>query len=190
MRRIVSLMAVLVLAWLPVLPAAVPQKPAGIDYKLQSQELTVTDEKPGYEAHSEPERALEEYEQISDEELEKSQHDYYLLARLAMAEAESEGLFGKAAVVKVVLNRVDSPYFPDSVKGVIFQPGQFSSVSDGRWDAVEPDEECYVAVQAVFEGWTDAACEGATYFTRWNPSGWHHRALQYIGRMGAHAFYN
>ena len=188
MRRITSLMAVLVLVWLPVIPAAAPQNPAGIDYKLQSQELTTAGEKPGYEVHSEPERALEEYEQITDEELQQCRSDYYLLAKMAMAEAESEDLYGKAAVVKVALNRLESPQFPDTLQEVIYQPGQFSCIQDGRYAAAEPNEDCYLAVEIVLEGWDEVG--GALYFERsGNPDSWHAQHLDYIVTIGRHDFY-
>jgi N-acetylmuramoyl-L-alanine amidase len=54
-----------------------------------------------------------------------------LLARLVRAEAEGEPYAGKVAVATVVLNRVDSSQFPDTVSGVIYQKGQFSPVSNG-----------------------------------------------------------
>jgi N-acetylmuramoyl-L-alanine amidase len=55
-----------------------------------------------------------------------------LLARLVRAEAEGEVYAGKVAVAVVVLNRVDSPDFPDTVTDVIYQKGQFSPVSNGE----------------------------------------------------------
>ena len=54
--------------------------------------------------------------------------DAYMLAKIAMAEAESEDTEGKALVMLVVLNRVWSDEFPDTIAGVIFQDGQFSPI--------------------------------------------------------------
>ena len=67
--------------------------------------------------------------------------DAYMLAKIAMAEAESEDTEGKALVMLVVLNRVWSDEFPDTIAGVIFQDGQFSPISNGRYDEVKPDAE-------------------------------------------------
>lgn len=53
------------------------------------------------------------------------------LMKIAMAEAESEGVEGKALVMLVVLNRVWSDDFPDTIEEVIFQPRQFSVVTEG-----------------------------------------------------------
>lgn len=55
-----------------------------------------------------------------------------LLARLVQAEAEAEPYAGKVAVATVVLNRVDSNLFPNSVSAVIHQAGQFTPVSNGQ----------------------------------------------------------
>jgi N-acetylmuramoyl-L-alanine amidase len=55
-----------------------------------------------------------------------------LMARLVRAEAESEPYAGKVAVAYVVLNRVDSSQFPNTIEGVIYQSGQFSPVSNGE----------------------------------------------------------
>lgn len=61
-----------------------------------------------------------------------------LLALLTMAEAEGESEHGQRLVIDTVLNRVDSGEFADTVHGVIYQKGQFSSMFDGRI------EQCYV----------------------------------------------
>ena len=89
--------------------------------------------------------------------------DAYMLAKIAMAEAESEDTEGKALVMLVVLNRVWSDEFPDTIAGVIFQDGQFSPISNGRYDEVKPDADCYRALQLIqIDGWDES--RGATYF--------------------------
>jgi len=89
--------------------------------------------------------------------------DSYLLCKIAMAEAESEGVKGKALVMLVVLNRVWSDEFPDTIEEVIFQKNQFSPVANGRYDAVEPDEECYEALKLIqVDHWNES--QDALYF--------------------------
>jgi N-acetylmuramoyl-L-alanine amidase len=61
-----------------------------------------------------------------------SSSDIDLMARLVRAEAESEPYAGKVAVAYVILNRVDSSSFPNSIREVIYQSGQFSPVSNGE----------------------------------------------------------
>lgn len=67
----------------------------------------------------------------------------------AMAEAEGEDTEGKALVMMVVLNRVWSDKFPDTIEDVIYQPRQFSPVGNGRFDEVEPNEDCWAALDLI-----------------------------------------
>ena len=116
-------------------------------------------------------------------------NDSDILLRIAMAEAEGEGTEGKALVMKVVLNRVESREFPNSIEDVVFQPGQFEPVlDDGRYWNVEPDAECYKALYMVqCENWDDT--EGALYFCRTGSSPWMENNTEYLFTMGNHSFY-
>ena len=117
-----------------------------------------------------------------------SGEDRELLVRLAMAEAEGEPTEGKALVMLVVLNRVDDWRFPNTVSGVIYAEGQFSPVSNGRFEAVVPDDDCYAALRLVLDGWNES--EGATYFrTTVKESTWHSRNLKELFTCGSHTFY-
>ena len=120
--------------------------------------------------------------------LSLSEESQTMLMKIAMAEAGGEDLTGKALVMNVVVNRIRDKEFPNTVEGVIFQPGQFSPVDDGRyWDMV-PDEECHKALYMVVNGWDES--KGATYF-RTNVSGetWHSEALQKLFTHGNHTFF-
>lgn len=123
-----------------------------------------------------------------DNERNLSENDKYLLAKMIMAEAESEPFTGQALVGLVILNRVDSPYFPDTVEGVIYEEGQFSPIDNGRWEAVEPDDSCKAAVDFIGTGWDES--QGATYFESiTNDSEWHEENLEYLFTKGGHKFY-
>ena len=115
--------------------------------------------------------------------------DSNILLKIAMAEAEGEGTEGKAMVMRVVLNRVEDKEFPNSVEGVVFQPGQFEPVlDDGRYWNVEPDAECYKALYMVqCENWDDT--KGALYFSRTGSSSWMEDNTEYLFTMGNHSFY-
>lgn len=119
--------------------------------------------------------------------------DSYLLAKLAMAEAEGEDTEGKALVILVVLNRVRSEEFPDTVEDVILEEHngvcQFSVTQEGgRWYRVEPDEDCYKALELVMlENWDES--EGALYFESRSDSTWHQNHLQFLFQHGKHFFY-
>lgn len=73
-------------------------------------------------------------------EVEETNKDAELLALIAVAEAEGEGDFGKILVMDTVLNRVDSPNFPNTIEDVIYQPYHFSSVWNGRIDRSYPTD--------------------------------------------------
>lgn len=119
--------------------------------------------------------------------------EVYLLAKIAMAEAEGESTKGKALVVSVILNRVQSDEFPDTVEAVLTQRTggggwQFSPMQDGgRWYTTEPDEDSYEAVEMVMNGWDES--EGALYFESSADPTWHSRNLEYLYTVGAHKFY-
>lgn len=90
--------------------------------------------------------------------------DLNLLAHLVHGEAEAEPFVGKVAVAAVILNRTQDPKFPKSVAGVVYQPGAFESVSNGRYNG-EPSAESRRAAQSALNGWDPAG--GALFF--WNP---------------------
>ena len=61
-----------------------------------------------------------------------SANDLKIMANAVHGEARGEPYIGQVAVAAVILNRVDSPSFPKTVSGVIFQPGAFTAVADGK----------------------------------------------------------
>ena len=118
----------------------------------------------------------------------QSPEDSYLLAKIAMAEAEGEDTEGKALVMLVVLNRVKADGFPDSVEDVIYQARQFSPVASGRFDRVEPDADCWLALSLIeVDGWDESM--GATYFESESESTWHEEHLEFLFQHGNHYFY-
>ena len=125
-------------------------------------------EKPVYESHSastvypnrfdtmiDPIFDVEDTEeQIAEEE---HQAELELLACLVYAEAGIEDIHGKRLVVDVVLNRVDSDRFPNTITDVIYEKNQFSTVTDGALERAfrEVTQECYDAVALELEERTD-----------------------------------
>lgn len=79
-----------------------------------------------------------------------------LLARIVRAEAENEPYSGKVAVASVVLNRVDSSEFPNSISSVIYQPGQFDPVRSGSINRPADTESKRAAVEATHNRNTSA----------------------------------
>lgn len=108
-----------------------------------------------------------------------------LMARLVEAEAKGEPFAGKVAVVDVVLNRVKSGSFPNTIQGVIYQAGQFSPVSNGSIYNT-PSE---ASIQAVEEALRNNGGNGSLYF--YNPitadSHWLD-GMETTTRIGNHIF--
>lgn len=118
-----------------------------------------------------------------------SAKESYLLARIAMAEAEGCNIRTKTLIIMCVLNRVWSDEFPDTIEEVIFQENQFSPIDNGRWDRVEPNEDCYEAVRIVMEAKYDYS-GGATYFENCaDEDNWHSRDLEYLYESEGIRFY-
>ena len=91
--------------------------------------------------------------------------DRNLLARCVYAESRGEPYTGQVAVAAVILNRVKSPKFPDTVSGVIYQPYAFTCVSDGQINYT-PDQTAYNAVDDALNGWDPT--NGCLYY--YNPA--------------------
>ena len=91
--------------------------------------------------------------------------DLNLLARLVYAESRGEPYTGQVAVASVVLNRVKSSSFPNSVAGVIYQSGAFSVVNDGQIN-LSPNDTARKAAQDAINGWDPSY--GAIYY--FNPN--------------------
>ncbi len=93
-----------------------------------------------------------------------SSSDVYLLAKLIHAEARGESYTGQVAVGAVVLNRVKSSSFPNSISGVIYQNNAFTCVNDGQIN-LSPNETAKKAAQDAMNGWDPSY--GALYY--YNP---------------------
>jgi len=88
-----------------------------------------------------------------------------MLARLIHAEARGEPFEGQVAVGAVLLNRVASASFPNSLSGVIYQPLAFESVANGQFN-LPPTAENIRAARSAINGWDPTY--GSLFF--WNPS--------------------
>ena len=90
--------------------------------------------------------------------------DHRLLAKLVYAEARGEPYKGQVAVAAVVLNRVRSASFPNTISGVIYQSGAFSCVSNGSINNT-PNSSCVRAALEAMNGWDPTG--GCLYY--YNP---------------------
>lgn len=115
-----------------------------------------------------------------------SSGDLYLLARLIHGEARGEPYKGKVAVASVVLNRVKSSSFPNTIAGVIYQSGAFDAVSDGQIN-LTPTQECINAARDAMNGWDPS--NGCLYY--YNPKTATSRWMlsrPVLLRIGRHSF--
>ncbi len=112
--------------------------------------------------------------------------DADLLARIIYGEARGEEYIGQVAVGAVVLNRVASPLFPNTVSGVIYQAGAFDAVSDGQFN-MTPNETAKRAAKDALNGWDPTG--GCLYY--YNPktatSKWMLSKTVYLS-IGNHSF--
>jgi N-acetylmuramoyl-L-alanine amidase len=115
-----------------------------------------------------------------------SSDDVYLLASVVYGEARGEPYEGQVAVAAVILNRVGNPKFPNTIAGVIYQPGAFTCVSDGQIN-LAPDETAVRAARDAMNGWDPSG--GAIYYFNPNTatSAWIW-SRPYITTIGGHRF--
>lgn len=94
-----------------------------------------------------------------------TEQDLQLMANAVYGEARGEPYEGQVAVAAVILNRLESPDFPNTISEIIFQPGAFTAVADGQiW--LTPNERAKQAVLDAMSGWDPS--ENALYY--FNPN--------------------
>lgn len=112
-----------------------------------------------------------------------SQNDIQLIANAVHGESRGEPYIGQVAVAAVILNRVNSASFPNTVSGVIFEPGAFTAVADGQiW--LTPNATSKKAVLDAINGW-DPTGEALYYFnpaTATSPWIWGRPQIKKIGK--------
>ncbi len=127
--------------------------------------------------------------QLSQEELE-------VLLKIVEAEAGCEDEEGKLLVANVILNRLNSPKFPDTIREIVFQRengvAQFSPVYDGSYGRAEVSEETVEAVGRALVG--EDISDGALYFAARNYADndrmrWFDEKLKFLFRYGGHEFF-
>ncbi len=112
----------------------------------------------------------------------------YWLSHIINAESGNQPLDGKLAVGTVIMNRVESPRFPNTIYDVIFAPNQFTPTRNGAINK-EPNEQSVVAAKLCLEGVRVGG--DALYFVnpRISPNSWAARNRPYVMTIGGHAFF-
>jgi len=117
---------------------------------------------------------------------EQESNDLYLLAKCIHAEARGESYIGQVAVGAVILNRVASPDFPNTIYGVIYQPWAFTAVHDGQIN-LEPEASAYQAATDALNGWDPTYGSLYYYNPRTATSSWIFNR-QTVTVIGKHVF--
>lgn len=125
------------------------------------------------------------HETVEDQGNKVSMEEYDALCRIVTAEANTEDIKGQILVANVILNRVASPKFPNSIQEVILSPGQFEPVTRGYFDYCEPSDLSKEAVMRALNG--EDYSQGALYFQVSEATEWGDH--QYLFRCGNHSFY-
>nr|MBQ8252809.1 cell wall hydrolase [Lachnospiraceae bacterium] len=179
-------------------PLFVVQTGGGTGYHTKEKEFAYTYEESVFclqETTSEP-RIIEGKQLVKKRLAGITASDYEILCRIVQAEAGGEDLLGQQMVADVIINRVNSPKFPNSVEAVVFQgsegKAQFSPIRDGRYYTVTVSEQTRKAVDNALEG--EDNTNGALYFvnaSKADPSNltWFENCLSFRVEHGGHRFY-
>ena len=117
-----------------------------------------------------------------------NQNDLFWLSRVIYAESGNQPLEGQMAVGIVVLNRVKSPIYPNTVEGVLAQKNQFSTYKSGQLAQRTPNESSIIAAKLVLDGGVVEEVESALYFDS-SVNSWAARNKEYAATIGNHKFY-
>lgn len=143
------------------------------------------------ERQEEEARKKAEEERRAARRIKYTDEDYQVLLRIVQAEAGICDPKGKILVADVIINRVLSGKFPDSVKAVVYQPSQFQPVSNGTINTVKVTAETIECVDRALAG--EDYSNGALYFMNRRASGsaasWFDRRLIYLFAHDGHEFF-
>ena len=143
------------------------------------------------ERQEEEARKKAEEERRAARRIKYTDEDYQVLLRIVQAEAGICDPKGKILVADVIINRVLSGKFPDSVKAVVYQPSQFQPVSNGTINTVKVTAETIECVDRTLAG--EDYSNGALYFMNRRASGsaasWFDRRLTYLFAHDGHEFF-
>lgn len=146
---------------------------------------------------SSPERTVDYSVLVNENAIYLDKESIEIMCRIVEAEAGTEDEKGRILVANVVMNRVESSRFPDTVKGVVFQKSgglyQFSPVANGRYYRVTVSEETRKAVEKVLRGKDES--QGALYFVNRYAANteymnWFDRRCTSLFSYGRHEFFS
>ena len=132
-------------------------------------------------------------------DLEKEfQQGRYLKDRMALAavmvcEADNQGRAGMLAVASVVMNRVKSDKYPNSIHDVVYQPKQFTCIERGKHDKYNHGfyryKYAFELAGKVMQGGAPRMTIATMYHADWSKPNWDYSKLERLGSIGNHVFY-
>lgn len=128
---------------------------------------------------------VKEEKQEAEESAGMSFDEYSCLCKLIEAEATSEDIIGRQMVADVVINRVKSSKFENSILDVIYEPGQFEPVMNGVFEKMIPTHDTRKAIYNALNN--EDITGGALYFQKSDDKIWGDK--KYLYRYGGHSFY-
>lgn len=187
-------------SWICVKELKINRVAASQAFRMEYLDVTLEEEKKSFlevvACVSSGQRVVD-YEVLEKEmKYQLSEQDYDSLLRIVEAEAGGEDSDGKLLVANVVLNRVNSESFPDTVTEVVMQRekgvAQFTPTVDGRFRNIAVSEETYEAVERALYG--EDISQGALYFcarkqTDANKMKWFDQNLTRLFAYGNHEFF-
>lgn len=161
---------------------------------LEQSQSQITQEEVAFKATLKAGQEATEVEEI----VIYTEEDYNALVNIVEAEATGEDVKGKILVANVVLNRVKSDRFPDTIYDVVYQENsngraQFSPIDDGRMGTLPIQDSTYEAVERALKG--EDYSNGALFFVARSLSSakavsWFDNNLQKVTEHGVHEFYS
>ena len=162
------------------------RKQAAAQTQIETLQKQILKEKQEEEA-----RKKAEEERRASRRIRYTDEDYQALLRIVQAEAGICDKRGKILVADVIINRVLSKEFPNSVKAVVYEPSQFQPVSNGAINSVKVTAETIECVDRALDG--EDYSNGALYFMNRRGSGsaaaWFDRHLTYLFAHDGHEFF-
>ena len=161
------------------------------DVKLIIEEIEIQSEIE-YHIEDSTERQINKREEIDLWDYSVTQKEYDILCRIVEAESGIQSEHGKLLTANVILNRVMSKRFPNTIEKVVFQPRQFSPINDGRYYSVIVTSETESAVKRALSG--EDYSRGALFFMARSASDesnvrWFDNSLEFLFEMEGHEFY-
>ena len=144
---------------------------------------------PETQPTTQPEEIHASEETLSPYVLTFTEEEENLLLKLGMSERGNTGCVTcMALVMRTALNRMESPKFSSTLKGVIYAQDQFTPVMDGSFENAQPDWLCEKALDIIKQGWDES--QGALYYEWCEGTSWHSQNLNLLTQHCDTRFYN